>query len=310
MELHYSKAQGNLWRCVLDDSGRSLLPFIEPKDLETIDVREIYSYQGYFNIEHEKIIRIFSNNDDRLAVLIPYDVYMEVYGYCGIWYSDGDFKFDVVEIYQERPCPGRSILVNHDIEGQWTVIEVVYPDHTFLTPITVMHTLGRGASKAEALLATGLNMNVFEKKYPVYNAIDPNYSYEQARYTQEKVTKLENREIFVFGSNPKGMHNGAAAKLAKEQFGAIQGQGEGLQGHSYAIPTTKGGLKELKRHIDTFIDFAINNSQYTFLVTKIGCGNAGFKVEEVAPLFRFALGYSHIVLPEEFVKALNIDNKS
>ena len=45
--------------------------------------------------------------------------------------------------------------------------------------------------------------------------------------------------IFVFGSNPEGRHGSGSAKVARLQFGAIYGQGEGLQGNAYALPTTE-----------------------------------------------------------------------
>ena len=45
--------------------------------------------------------------------------------------------------------------------------------------------------------------------------------------------------IFVFGSNPEGRHGAGAAKIAREQFGAIYGRGEGLQGNAYALPTKR-----------------------------------------------------------------------
>ena len=54
----------------------------------------------------------------------------------------------------------------------------------------------------------------------------------------------EENTIFVFGSNPEGRHGAGAAKIAREQFGAIYGQGEGLQGNSYALPTKDLRVKE------------------------------------------------------------------
>ena len=50
--------------------------------------------------------------------------------------------------------------------------------------------------------------------------------------------------IFVFGSNPEGRHGAGAAKVAREKFGAIYGQGEGLQGNAYALPTKDLRVKE------------------------------------------------------------------
>ncbi len=59
-------------------------------------------------------------------------------------------------------------------------------------------------------------------------------------YTPENITSLDEDEVFVFGSNLAGMHAGGAARVAYERFGAVMGQGVGMQGQSYAIPTMQG----------------------------------------------------------------------
>ena len=125
------------------------------------------------------------------------------------------------------------------------------------------------------------------------------------RYTPDFITHLNKGEIFVFGSNLKGLHGGGAARLAYERFGAIWGQGVGMQGQSYGIPTMHGGVDAIKPYVDEFIEFAKNHTEYTFLVTKIGCGIAGFKEEEIAPLFADAVFVDNIILPESFVMFLN-----
>lgn len=124
------------------------------------------------------------------------------------------------------------------------------------------------------------------------------------RYTPENITKLDKDEIFVFGSNLEGMHHGGAARVAFERFGAIMGQGVGLQGQSYAIPTMQGGVETIKPYVDQFFDIAREWDQTTFLVTRIGCGIAGFTDEEIAPLFDEALDLYNVVLPKSFVDIL------
>jgi hypothetical protein len=121
---------------------------------------------------------------------------------------------------------------------------------------------------------------------------------EQKRTTPEFITELQPNEIFVFGSNLKGMHGGGAAYLAYRQFGAVMGQGVGLQGQSYAIPTMQGGVETIKPYVDDFITFARDHQDLTFLVTRIGCGIAGFTDEQIAPLFEEAKGVNNIVLPK------------
>ena len=123
-------------------------------------------------------------------------------------------------------------------------------------------------------------------------------------YTPERISELGVNEIFVFGSNLSGSHGGGAAWLAYQRFGAIWGQGVGLQGQSYGIPTMQGGVETIKPYVDEFIKFAKEHTEYKFLVTRIGCGIAGFRDEEIAPLFHDALEVENIFLPEEFVVKL------
>ena len=121
------------------------------------------------------------------------------------------------------------------------------------------------------------------------------------RYTPENITELGEDEIFVFGSNLLGAHNGGAARTAVKLFGAKHGQGVGLQGRSYAIPTMQGGVETIKPYVDEFFNLAREWDQTTFLVTRIGCGIAGFTDEEIAPLFAEALDLYNVVLPKSFV---------
>ena len=120
------------------------------------------------------------------------------------------------------------------------------------------------------------------------------------QYTPDRITSLKPNEIFVFGSNLLGHHRGGAARIALEKFGAIYGQGVGLQGNSYAIPTMQGGVETIKPYVDEFIDFASQHPELTFYVTRIGCGIAGFRDEQIAPLFANALNVPNIILPRSF----------
>lgn len=128
---------------------------------------------------------------------------------------------------------------------------------------------------------------------------------ESRRITPDWITHLEENEIFVFGSNLKGMHGGGAARVALEKFGAVWGQGTGLQGNSYAIPTMHGGTDAIAPYVDEFIAFAREHKEMKFYVTRIGCGIAGFTVQEMAPLFKAALDEENIYLPEDFIEELD-----
>ena len=125
------------------------------------------------------------------------------------------------------------------------------------------------------------------------------------KYTPEFIAELGENQVFVFGSNLAGKHNGGGARIALEKFGAIYGQAVGNQGQSYAIPTLgynfeKISLTDIRYYIDLFFNYAYNHSQFEFLVTKIGCGIAGYDVSEIAPLLLNP--FKNIILPEEFVK--------
>lgn len=124
------------------------------------------------------------------------------------------------------------------------------------------------------------------------------------RYTPENITSLETNEVFVFGSNLQGCHGGGAAAAAVRYFGAIWGQGVGMQGQCYAIPTMHGGVDVIRPYVDEFIVYAKEHPELTFLVTRIGCGIAGFRDADMAPLFADALDVPNVVLPKTFVDVL------
>lgn len=128
-------------------------------------------------------------------------------------------------------------------------------------------------------------------------------------YIPERIMELKPNEIFVFGSNLAGAHGGGAARLAYNRFGAIWGQGVGLQGQSYAIPTMQGGVETIKPYVDEFISFTKTRPDLKFYVTQIGCGIAGFKVEEIAPLFQTSIDVVNIILPQAFVMVITSDDK-
>ncbi len=119
------------------------------------------------------------------------------------------------------------------------------------------------------------------------------------RTTPDLITNLKQGEIFVFGSNTRGMHAGGAARFALNHFGAEWGVGEGLQGQSYAIPTMEG-LDSLKLAVDRFIAFASQHPEYKFLVTPIGCGIAGYRESQIGPMFAQGVVLPNVFLPAGF----------
>lgn len=99
--------------------------------------------------------------------------------------------------------------------------------------------------------------------------------------------------VFVFGSNLAGRHGAGAALHAHRVHGAIYGQGEGLQGNSYGIPTKDAKLNTLslelvKEGVQRFLEYAKEHSTTRFEVTAIGTGLAGYRHSQIAPMFRNA----------------------
>lgn len=129
----------------------------------------------------------------------------------------------------------------------------------------------------------------------------------EIKETPDNITKLKDNEIFVFGSNYAGRHGKGAALLAMKKFGAKTGQGVGLMGQSYGI-ATKGKkldvlpLSSISIQIKRFLRFAEQHSELKFLVTQIGCGLAGYKAKEIAPLFFEHHIPANVTLPKSFLK--------
>ena len=127
------------------------------------------------------------------------------------------------------------------------------------------------------------------------------------RVAPHRITELQDNEVFVFGSNIAGNHFGGAARFAYDNFGAQWTKGVGHYGESYAIPTMDGSVDEIEPYVNDFLNYARDYPEYRFLVTEIGCGIAGYKVADIAPLFYRALEIENICLPRSFWKELNVE---
>lgn len=121
------------------------------------------------------------------------------------------------------------------------------------------------------------------------------------RCTPSKILRLRNEQVFVFGTDSRGSQRYGAAGLAAKQFGAEVGVSDGPTGDTYALPTMGCSLERLGNSILQFEQYARSNRNKTFLVTPIGCGHAGFKVEDVAPYFRGCIALGNVMLPEQFL---------
>ena len=137
----------------------------------------------------------------------------------------------------------------------------------------------------------------------------------KCRILSEWITEVKENQVFVFGSNLSGRHGKGAAKQAMK-YGAKYGEGEGLFGRTYALPTVDYHVREplsigdIKTHVDRFIKVARKNPKLEFLVTEVGCGLAHYKAKDIAPLFRECLEMENICLPKKFITILEGESNS
>ena len=142
-----------------------------------------------------------------------------------------------------------------------------------------------------------------EERQELLGAMNKNYFVNgRRRIAPDCIKELGPEGVFVFGSNILGKHNGGAALYALEHFGAIDGQAEGIQGRSYAIPTDGNTFEELKEAVGHFTDYVVMHPQKIFMLTAIGCGSAGYTPEQIAPLFQQAYSFGNVYIPESFFK--------
>lgn len=230
---------------------------------------------GYYIVGQDK--------DDNWGVVL-----MSQYHKCS-WLGERPFTIPmtIVEFMYETKEEAMSILISNDIFGS--------------TCEDLSTEQGLSADSKDFVFC-GATLDEIKSRRK--NLPSSNHESRLIELTPDHIAKLESDEVFVFGSNLQGHHGGGAARLAHEKFGAIWGLGVGLAGQSYAIPTMHGGVDAIKPYVDQFIEMAKVMRDKKFYVTKIGCGIAGFKVEQMAPLFKDALELENVALPKEFVECL------
>lgn len=169
----------------------------------------------------------------------------------------------------------------------------------FCIRIVTVRPLGRGINK---IIRTMEKTNIYtdEERYWMTGG---NTGTLPTRIIPSVIYSLAPNEIFVFGSNALGMHHAGAARVAYNEFGAEWGNGEGLQGQSYSIPTMEGE-HNTKLAIMRFTQYAKEHPELKFLVTPVGCGIAGYTPEEIAPMFKDAAYLDNVYLPISFWKVL------
>ena len=121
------------------------------------------------------------------------------------------------------------------------------------------------------------------------------------RFTPNHIFSLRPNQIFVFGTDKWGSQKYGAAGMAAKKFGAQVGIIEGATGLCYALPTKGFTIIDLQNAVKRFKDYVNNNPQFTFLITPVGCGHAGFNVTEVSVLFKDLVTYKNVMLPKTFI---------
>ena len=244
-------------------------------------------------------------------------------------YLEETFGYDL-----SRKCDDIRPAYHFDVSCQGTLPAALagfFDSHDFASAVRLAVSLG-GDSDTIACITGGI-AEAFYREIPstivgemhhrlpkefwtiiteVYTAVSDNHCNSKipdvtkavclwSRTTPARISRLQPDELFVFGSNARGRHYGGAAAFAVKRFGAIMGQGEGLQGRCYAIPTMEG-MENIRAAVDRFIVFAQEHPELTFLVTPVGCGIAGYTPEDIAPLFAAAKTLDNVHLPEPFWK--------
>lgn len=144
-----------------------------------------------------------------------------------------------------------------------------------------------------------------------YRMVKPLYTPEKERRISPKVIKsLKANDVFVFGSNLKGIHFAGTAKTALLNFGAETGNASGRQGQSYAIPIMLNGEEEIKPYVDEFIEYARNHQELRFFVTSLNYGMAGFECGDIAMMFEPAIELENVYLPNEFWESIPISTRT
>lgn len=129
------------------------------------------------------------------------------------------------------------------------------------------------------------------------------------KYAPDNIREIAENQVFVFNNTSNGCSNARTALAAYKYHGAVKGVAEGLTGQSYSIPTD-GGLDNIRKCVERFLKFASDHPELEFLVTKIGCGVAGYTEADIAPFFMDAESMDNVLLPESFEKAIQEKSES
>lgn len=285
-------------RLIIDNEKIQNVEDIKPEQYKPEGMTPLYDAMGKSITSLQKIVK----DGDHVLVTVVTDGYENA----SRWYSAKQIKelvdgltaqgwvFTYIGANQnsEQTAQGLGIKSAMDFEATKEGSEVMWRK--------VRSSNREYYKKVRHAKMTGVTINFEEDFFAEKQAL--------TRVTPEHIEELQNGQVFVFGSDEFGNHDGGAARLALERFGAILGQARGLQGQSYAIPTNGVDIGTIARYVEEFIWFADQHPDMTFLVTRIGCGVAGYRDEDIAPLFAYAYSLPNIFLPASFWKVLSYKN--
>jgi len=244
-------------------------------------------------------------NQDKIVTYTPIGKTQQTYTIRG----SQIFNKDGIEVFKEDSRDRNKIFANLAIQEKRAVI-VTWKDNKYVVNNNnKIISVKTGDYKIISVKNEDYKGIIAEANKLFKSKQPESQTTETREYTPENITSLKPNEIFVFGSNAKGVHGKGAALLAKEKFGAIQGKAEGLQGQSYGVITKKdwrveksSTLQEIGKGIQDMLLFAKENPNKKFLVTKLGSSLAGYSVKEIKNLFEKLRNYipNNVILPKEF----------
>ena len=221
----------------------------------------------------------------------------------------------LVEHLKEEGWSFAYMGTDHDVHGVSVSLSITNVVKFEKTEAETMETFRKERRARERWFEEENNYNLacptasYEEKIRFKKAKAARYYEEESenetfagRVTPSRVSVLRPDEVFVFGSNDRGAHNGGAARLAVQRFGARMGVASGPQGQCYAIPTVGAriGPDEIRAEFHRLVEYAVAHPEKTFLVTALGCGHGGYDPDRISRLLEEGINVPNIHFPMVF----------
>lgn len=205
-----------------------------------------------------------------------------------------DFRYESIKVFVTKNVLAGPVCIIGSTEGKYHCFEISAQES--VTDVKTLVFGDRYEDCIEAVISTD-NGSCHIKNLDLILGV-----------ASSTIETLAPGQVFVFGADRAGQHDGGAAEQAKKHFGAQVGVGDGLVGNSYAITTMDGTLGRLKVEIDKFLTYAMDHPEKEFLVTRVACGNAGWADNDVAPLFHRIQSLDNVPIPMKWVKSITSED--